>query len=143
MSRPDITTQTINFAAPRVGMTDWGQAYGALSIATSTTRIVNTLDIVPTLPPSIAGYQQVGQEFVVTFSLEKEILPNLIVRHAMGNYQTVLDHAVAASPQVWDSTFQDSTNSAWTDVSSTPTTTAKTALAEAMASLNQRERAGG
>lgn len=109
------------FASPRVGTQAWRDAYDARIAATQSTRVYNQHDLVPELPPRDFGYHDVGQGFPVAF--ERQTLPALfpLSRHALLNYITVLQHALAATPQVWVGTFADSVDAKRTMTSTAPT----------------------
>jgi hypothetical protein len=86
--------------------------------------VVNELDIVPTQPGNILGFQytQVGQAFDVRFynQMDSTASQELEIRHEIGNYLTVVTNAQPRSPQIWTGTFPDAYLANTTDTSATP-----------------------
>jgi hypothetical protein len=144
LSMPGLATRTIDFAAPMVGFESWANAYEAQPAqrnpATAAIRVANDYDIVPTLPPSIFGYQHVGALFHAAFYKQGEILPNYLVRHELGNYQTVLDNAVWNSPQFWAGTFPDAEDPSITVESDIPAPGISLRGGDMMAPIVAKER---
>ena len=114
ISLASVPVTTITFAAPMVGIASWATAYDAATgPGPTTTRVVNLLDIVPTLPPnSIApNYTQVAQAFNISFKGTNEgpqhPAEDVTIRHEMDNYLYVVQKAIGNTPQQWAGTFDD------------------------------------
>lgn len=122
VSRPDWHVVSTTFASPRTGKSVWKKAYNSqYKLLDSTFRIANHWDIVPYLPPhTVLDYEHIGQQFLVSFYVQGAIIPHYLSRHSMLNYQTVIDQAVVADPQVWVGTFPDAKNLRWTMQSTAP-----------------------
>jgi hypothetical protein len=116
VSAPQIWAKNMNFASPMVGTHDWKKAYEGQAAqkdpARQTVRIYNTYDWAPSVPPSLFNYTHVGVPFRTTFHVKGEPWwnPHLIARHSIMNLETMLNHAVWRSPQVWAGTFTDATD---------------------------------
>jgi len=102
----ELTAQTINFACPRVGKSGFQTYYDGLpsqqNPTTKTIRIVNYWDFVPALPPNfILGYDHVGDYFLLAFWKKGAWVPNVLVRHSLANYITILKLAFKQPNQVF------------------------------------------
>ncbi len=92
LSRPDQQYVSENFASPRVGDAHWAAYYDSLTTGKGqpTTRVVNTKDLVPKVPPRVLGYKHIGQALDICFEKPTGILPDFGLRHSADNYQLVL-----------------------------------------------------
>ena len=108
-SLPGVDVVNTTIAAPRTGKDNWKSAYNDhYKLLDRTYRIANHYDWVPSLPPhSILGFDHVGQRFLVAFYLYSKYYPAPLSWHSLLNYQTVLQHALPRSPQVWVGSFKD------------------------------------
>lgn len=124
VSLPDIGITSITFASPKVGAHVWQRTYNeTYKLLNKTIRVCNDYDWVPRLPP--IGFYAIGQEFAVSFTVEKdyiEVQDVVLARHALTNYTWVVSRAVTASPQVWTGTFNDQEKTTWEMVSYDPYT---------------------
>ncbi|MGH3785080.1 MAG: lipase family protein [Pseudonocardiaceae bacterium] len=95
-----IAYSNYNYACPQVGNAAFAQLYDSQpqeqDPATRTLRIQNTYDIVPCSPPTITGYQHVGDAYLVAFYNKTagwlDPLAKLYDHQAL-NYQAVLECA--------------------------------------------------
>ena len=144
VSRPALWAATQNFASPMVGTDAWHSAYEAQAAQKDperrTIRVYNYMDWVPTLPPSLFNYRQVGAGFRTDFDVIGAHYPHLLSRHSILNLQTVLSHAVWATPQVWTGTFQDASDPANQMQSSVPPAGADVPWADRLAAYMRQER---
>jgi kumamolisin len=85
IQNPTICT----FASPRVGDGAFVSAFSALPL--TSWRIVNAPDVVPMLPPEIAGFSHVGVQ--TTFDSSKTTQASIGCWHAMATYLSLLDPA--------------------------------------------------
>jgi kumamolisin len=91
-----IVNPTIcTFASPRVGDDTFVAAFSALPL--TSWRIVNKPDIVPMLPPEIAGFGHVGVE--AEFDSSKTTQPTILCWHAMATYLSLLDSKLLPDPE--------------------------------------------
>jgi len=93
----DITT-CCTFASPRVGNKEFARLFDQLPI--DSWRIVNTLDLVPKLPPHIPvllDYDHVDTEY--SFSSANFARNNPVCWHAMETYLHFLDPSSAVGPE--------------------------------------------
>jgi hypothetical protein len=108
VSFPTVKIQTINFASPKVGASDWATACINAGAAQRITRVINYDDIVPDLPISFDifdRYVALGAEFRTLFYggyLPFDALP----RHRLLNLQVVLKNCLPLNPQIWVGTAQ-------------------------------------
>lgn len=113
VSFPNVNIQTINFASPKVGGTDWGSACANAGAAQRIIRVINYWDVVPSTPPSIDPFDEyvsLGAVFETAFYggyLPMDALP----RHRLLNLQLVLKNCLPLPTQVWVGTFQDAGDS--------------------------------
>ncbi|MCG7904680.1 MAG: lipase family protein [Candidatus Thiodiazotropha weberae] len=93
LSRPDIRTENINFASPRVGNQAFVDFYGAQTHH-PILRVVNVHDAVPHLPPTELGFRHHPSAYLVAFHAT-DILGkmDLKVAHSSDNYQAVISCA--------------------------------------------------
>jgi hypothetical protein len=82
------------FASPRVGDGDFVRAFEALPL--TSWRIVNKPDVVPMLPPEIAGFQHVTQE--IDYDSSSTVRANIGCWHALATYISLLDKARPPDP---------------------------------------------
>lgn len=114
VATPTTAVMTINFAAPRVGGTNWRSACDNSGATTLITRVNNYWDYVPTMPPELSGYVNVGTEFQLAFSGATWVAPvDELPRHSLLNLNYVLTRAIHGTPQVWVGTFQDHYYTSW------------------------------
>ena len=116
VSRPNVHTVSVTLASPRTGKTAFHKAYEqTYGLTPRTYRIANFFDWVPTLPPkTILDYRHVGQRFLVAFYLEHGLDTDILSRHSLLNYQTVLTNALAQPNQIWaPHTFRDAVSHWW------------------------------
>ena len=108
-SWPHVEVVNTTIASPRVGKSAWQSVYNDhYQLLGRTFRIANHYDWVPSLPPhTLFDFDHVGQRFLVAFYLETPFYPAPLSWHSLLNYQTVLQHALPASPQVWKGHFKD------------------------------------
>lgn len=99
LSRPNQSYVSENFASPRVGNAAWAAYYDSLTTGKSqpTTRVVNTKDLVPKVPPAALGYKHIGQAFDICFESPTGILPDFGLRHGADNYLKVLEQDLGVS----------------------------------------------
>jgi triacylglycerol lipase len=93
----DITT-SCTFASPRVGNLEFARAFDQLPI--NSWRIVNTLDVVPKLPPHIPlllEYDHVDTAY--PFKSSDFAKNSLVCWHAMETYLHWLDASYALRPE--------------------------------------------
>jgi triacylglycerol lipase len=114
VSTPDVWAANMNFASPKVGLTDWQAIYNSQAAQqnplTKTVRVYNYWDYAPSVPPYVypfLEYVHVGREFRTSFFVKDEWYPHILPRHSLENLQIVLSNAVWRSPQVWTGTFPD------------------------------------
>ena len=138
VSRPGLTVINSTFASPRVGQGTWKAMYEATyGLQSSTYRIANWRDLVPTLPPkTLLGYEHVGQEFRVAFYMKDAWVPHYVSRHSMENYLYVVSRAVATPSQVWAGSFPDAVPPHHTMVSTDPPAQAQPEWAEMIHTLS-------
>jgi len=98
LSRPQQAFATLNHAAARAGNSSYASFYDSLTLGAGnpTLRVVNVEDVIPCLPPSILGYQQVGNWFPLCFK-ETGLLPDFGLRHSIDNYFNALCRAFGQS----------------------------------------------
>jgi predicted chitinase len=75
------------FASPRVGDDAFVSAFSALPL--TSWRVVNAPDVVPMLPPEIAGFKHIGVQ--TTFDSSKTTQANVGCWHAMATYLSLVD----------------------------------------------------
>lgn len=124
-SMPMLDVYNYNFASPRVGGDIWEATYEKkYNLGSRTYRISNYYDFVPSLPPTVLGYDHVGMNFLISFYVQGAWVPHPISRHSMLNYQVVIRNAVYSNPQQWFGEFADqsSPDSTLTMISDAPQT---------------------
>ena len=115
-SRPSVHTVSVTLASPRTGKSAFRKVYDqTYGLTPRTFRIANQFDWVPSLPPNtILGYEHVGQRFLVAFYLEHGLDTDILSRHSLLNYQTVLVNAMTQPNQIWaPHTFRDAVTEWW------------------------------
>jgi len=142
VSFPNVKIQTINFASPRVGATDWATACFNTGAAQRIIRVINWYDIVPDLPPTwdpFDKYVSLGAEFRTAFYggyLPMDALP----RHRLLNLQVVLKNCLPLNPQIWTGTFGDAVYPTYTMTSVAPPSASKDEVLAKLRELNSLER---
>jgi hypothetical protein len=143
VSNPNLWAANLNFSSPMVGTQDWQIAYEAQPAQQdpqrTTVRVFNYWDYVPSVPPSLFNYTQVGLPFRTAFRVLDEWYTHLIARHSILNLQTVLENAVWQTPQVWTGAFQDATDPPRLMQSEAPPAGAEVAWADKIAEIQQFE----
>lgn len=141
VSAPSIQASTVTWAAPKVGLADWAGDY-ATYVADSVS-IANQYDVVPTLPPSwvAPNYEPVGQPFAVAFvrdGIGFNPVNDVLIRHEMNNYLTVVDMILAQGSAPWVGTFADGVFSGVTDKSEAPSGAGAAAVAAVLEMRSQQ-----
>jgi triacylglycerol lipase len=142
VSFPNVKIQTINFASPKVGGSDWGKACSNAGAAQRITRVINYEDIVPDLPLSwdiFDKYVSLGAEFRTAFYggyLPMDTLP----RHRLLNLQVVLKNCLPLYPQIWVATFGDAVYPHYKMTSIAPPSASKDQMITKLRELNSLER---
>ena len=117
---PKADIKNTNFASPAVGTENWEDVYNnELGLKSSTFRIYNYWDYVPSMPP-LPIFKHVGQPFEINTFVKDSWFPDLVARHSMDNYAYILGKAVKNSPQVWVGDYPDQTDPALTMKSQAP-----------------------
>ncbi len=109
VSLPNVNIQTINFASPKVGGTNWSKACANAGATQKIMRVINYWDIAPHYPLSFDifdKYVSVGAEFQTAFYGNDYYL-HLISCHRLLNLQLVLKNCLPLNPQIWVGTFND------------------------------------
>jgi hypothetical protein len=122
VSAPSITLQVLTFAAPMVGLQDWGRDYATAFSGGNSVSVVNQYDLVPHYPP-LGDYVPVGVPFDIAFERSStgwDPVEDVIIRHEMDNYFTVVRNIIQANSAPWVGTFEDGVYAGVTDESYAP-----------------------
>ena len=108
----EIEFISMNFACPRTGNQALADFYNSLTTdkGNATTRVVNTKDIVPKIPPQDLDYAHVGQAYDICFEDgDFHILPDYGLRHSADNYARTLarQFGTAVDCQLEDTKLDD------------------------------------
>ena len=142
VSFPNLKIQTMNFASPRVGGSNWGKACVAAGAAQRITRVINTYDLVPKGPLSLDPWDQyvsLGAEFETSF-YGGYIPGDLLPRHRLLNLQYVLTKCLPLNPQIWVGTFDDAVNGNYKMQSTAPPSASMDEVLAKLRELNSLER---
>ncbi|UKE49727.1 lipase family protein [Xanthomonas translucens] len=143
LSQPAVRACNINFCSPMVCQASWGQAYAQSIAAADSTRCFNYWDYVPSLPPSTFDYVPVGQELRTAHDVRGALFVHPLSRHAIANMQTVLQHALPLTPQLWSGTFPDCADPRRLMLSQVPPMQAQPAWADVELGARGSERLPG
>lgn len=89
LSRPGLAMTALNFASPRVGNEGFASFYQQHTAGRGnpTVRVINSLDLVPHLPPYDFGYRHIGIAAPICFEAPGfHVLPDYGLRHVADNY---------------------------------------------------------
>jgi triacylglycerol lipase len=139
ISAPTVQITTLTFAAPKVGLEDWAGDYAA---SVSSVSIANQYDVVPSIP-DLPNYQTVGTLYAVAFERSTtgwNPADDILIRHEMDNYQTVVTNILSTSTAPWLGTFADGVFPV-TDESFAPSDAGAAVVAEVLAARRQKVRA--
>jgi triacylglycerol lipase len=142
VSFPYVKIQTINFASPKVGGTDWAAACYNAGATQKITRVINYWDIVPDFPLSFDifdKYTSIGAQFQTAFRggyLPLDGLP----RHRLLNLQVVLKNCLPLNPQIWIGNFPDAVDPSRIMYSTAPPAASKDEMLAKLRELESLER---
>jgi hypothetical protein len=140
VSFPDVNIQTINFASPKVGGSDWASACANAGAAQNITRVINYWDAVPDLPVDLGDdYVAVGAQFETAF-YGGYILWDELHRHRLLNLQYVLSKCLPLNPQIWAGTFHDRVDKTYKMTSAAPPSASKDEMLAKLRELHSLER---
>ena len=140
VSFPNVNIQTINFASPKVGGSDWASACTNAGAAQNITRVINYWDAVPDMPWHLGDeYVAVGAQFETAF-YGGYILWDELHRHRLLNLQYVLSKCLPLNPQIWAGTFYDRVAKSYKMTSAAPPSASKEEVLAKLRELHSLER---
>lgn len=140
VSAPTVRITTITFAAPKVGLEDWAGDYAA---AVTSVSIANQYDVVPSIP-DLPNYQTVGTLYALAFeraTVGWNPADDVLIRHEMDNYQTVVTNLVSTGTAPWLDQFPDGVFAGVIDQSFAPSDAGAAVVAEVLAAGKAKARA--
>lgn len=141
VSFPDVNVQTINFASPRVGGSNWGAACANAGAVQAITRVINYWDYVPCYPLHFGDeYVSLGAQFETAFYGHDFFLSDELHRHRLLNLQLVLSNCLPLTPQIWVGNFYDAVDTTYAMASTAPPGTSKDEMVAKLRELDSVER---
>jgi triacylglycerol lipase len=141
VSLPSVNVQTINFASPKVGGSNWATACANAGAAQRITRVINYWDYVPSYPLHLSDeYVSLGAQFETAFYGDDFVVFDELHRHRLLNLQLVLTNCLPLNPQIWVGTFYDAVDPSYEMESTTPPDTAKDEMLAKLRELDSLER---